>query len=330
MNIQAVLRTGLARSRANARPLARPLLPGEPLRTQPPGPRVMNLHGLTRIARPLDFGDASNLAIALIAPATFLAVLLWPGIMGGEGAGHAWTATGEMAAAGAATGAGLAVFLAWAICRELDPDRAGAAVVASLLAIGGLAALGLPSIGACILVVLAVRVLNRTTGMPATLLDGLLLLALGVWVGLDRGWLYPAAAAAALLGDSLLPAREPRRFAMALAGAAAAFGILYLLGFPDAGDDAQPSLAAGAAAVLALLLILPTMRAISHLKSLGDAAGTPLLPMRVGAGQALALGVVVIAAVTRGFAGLTELMPLWTAVIATGLFRWLSGAGTPE
>jgi hypothetical protein len=284
----------------------------------------VTLRELSGVARPLDFGYPSNLWIATVAAATFAVVLLWQGLADSGGTDPGWAGA---AAAGAR--AGLAVFLAWAICRELDPDRAGAALVAALLAIGGLAALELPNITACVVVLLAVRVLTRTSGVPATLPDAALLIGLGVWVGLDDGWVYPGAAAAALLADGLLPAHGRRRLTVTLAGAVAAFATLYLIRQTGgAALVANPDVAASTVAVLAALLLLPTALAVSHVQAVADATGEPLLPLRVRAGQALALAVGLIATSGHGFDGLAELMPLWAAVIAVGVFRWLPGSGT--
>lgn len=292
-----------------------------------PAHHPIQVRRLSGVARPLDFGYPSNRWIAVVAAATFVAVLLWQGLVGGEGA-----VDGLLAAAATAARTALAVFLAWAFCRELDPDRPRAAMASALLALGGLAIVGLPSIAACFLVLLAIRVLNRTTGVPATVLDAVVLLGLGVWLGLDRGWPYPATAVAAVLGDALLPPHRPRRILLALAGAAVTFGLLYLLGDLVARRQAPVAPAAGAVAVLGALLFLPTLRAVSDLASIADTTGRPLLTARVRAGQALALVLGVVAALGRGFAGLTELTPLGAAVIAAGVLRWppRSHAPTPR
>jgi hypothetical protein len=286
----------------------------------------MRSRALTGVARPLDFSYAGNLWIAAAAVGTFLAVLLWFGLAADKAPD--WLGADWISAAGAAALAGLGTFLAWAIGRELDPDRPAAAVLASLLAIAGMLVLGPPGIGACFVVLLAVRVLNRTTGVPATPPDGVLLLGLGVWIALDGGWIYLVAPCAALLGDGLL-ARELRRFVWALAGAVASFGLLYVLGGPEVPLAAASSPEAAVVAVLAALLLLPTMRGAGDVQSVGDAGGRPLEPVRVRAGQALALGVGVVAAIERGFAGLEMLMPLWAAVLASGLYGWLPGGAEP-
>jgi hypothetical protein len=289
----------------------------------------MKAQALSGVARPLDFAYPGNLWIALATAGTFAGVLVWHALAGGTASG--FTGGDWMTAAGAAARAGLGVFLAWAICRELAPDLAGAAMAASVLSIAAILFFGLPGIGAGVVVLLALRVLNRTTGVPATPLDAALLLGLGVWVALEGGWVYLAGAAAALVGDALLPPRRMRW--LALAGAAAAFGLLLLLRAPEGRHEVSFGLGAGlaavAAAVLLSLLLLPAMRAAAGVQAVGDLTGRPLTPTRVRAGQALALGVGVLAAVERGFAGLVVLTPLWSAVIAAGGFAWLPRRGVP-
>ena len=277
---------------------------------------------ISGIARPLDFTYPGNLWIALSTGLTCAAVLLWNGVAGdgtGGSIGGDW-----ISATGVAAQAGLAVFLAWAICRELEPDRAAAAVLASLLAMGAIVLVGLPRTGACLVVLIAVRVLNRTTGVAATPLDMTVLLGLGVWAALDAGWAYFATAAAALLGDALLSPRRLYRLALVLASVAAAIGLLLLLGAPDVRLVGSSRLMAVAMALLLSLLLLLTIGAATEVQSVGDITGQPLNPVRVGAGQVLALGLGVLAALESGFVGLSALVPLWSAVAAAGLYRLLS------
>ena len=282
-------------------------------------PVAARLRRLSGIARLLDFGYPSNLWIAAVSGVTLVVAVIWRGVASGD-----WIAAADIGIRSA-----LAVFLAWALCRELDPDRAAAALVAALLALGGLPLFGLPGIGACVVLLLSVRVLNRSSGLPATWPDAAVLLGLAIWVGLDGSWVYPAAAAVALLGDSLLPDGGPRRLVLALAGAAIVLTILYATGSAGPTPGSAPSLAAAIVSVLAGLLLLPTVLAASHVGALGDESGEPLLSLRVRAGQLLALAVGWAAAFEHGFAGLEALMPLWAAVLAAGLFRWLPGSGTP-
>ncbi|MDT8437023.1 MAG: hypothetical protein RRA92_09750, partial [Gemmatimonadota bacterium] len=131
----------------------------------------MDLTRFTSIARPVDPAWPTNRAIAalaaLAAAGTAAVVLL-------AGRGDA----GAAAALGEGLVAGVSVFLAWALARELDPDRDLAAFAAALLGLVAVSGLGTPRFAAVFLVLLALRVVNRTVGPPARTGDTLAILAL--------------------------------------------------------------------------------------------------------------------------------------------------------
>lgn len=240
-----------------------------------------------------------------------------------------WLARGFTSGAwlAAATWAGLAalaVFLAWALCRELDPDRERVAFVAAGVALLGLAVTGLPGIAALFVVLLAIRVLNRTTGVAATPLDALGLLGLALWLALEGSWLYLALAAAALLLDGMLPPRDLRRAGAGLGAAVlGASAIAFIAPQPAPFEPQALALLLG---VLLGILFAPALRGVNRLETTADDTAEPLLSVRVQAGQVLALLAGLGLALWRGAEGLAELMPLWAAMLAAGVGR-LSGRG---
>ena len=98
----------------------------------------------------------------------------------------------------------LAVFLAWALGRELDPDRDGAAFVAAGLALLASWTLGRPSILGLFLILLSLRLVNRTVGPRARALDSLLVFGFALFVVARGEWLPGAVAGTAFLLDGLL------------------------------------------------------------------------------------------------------------------------------
>ncbi|MCJ7725459.1 MAG: hypothetical protein MUP76_03615, partial [Acidimicrobiia bacterium] len=76
------------------------------------------------IGRPIDPRYPSNRFILIVAPLAGLAWRVWKLASEGD-----WSP-----AVGRALVAGMATFLAWAIARELDPDRPWTAGVAAVLA----------------------------------------------------------------------------------------------------------------------------------------------------------------------------------------------------
>jgi hypothetical protein len=136
----------------------------------------MNLRSFSGIGRPLDFGWPSNVAIFLVTITVGVLTAasgIWNGLTPAE---LSWSA---VRTAGS-------VFLAWAICREIDPDRQWTAFVASaailLWAIFHTAPPLLPSLW----LIMATRMVNRSTGLKPTALDWLGFILLGAWVVHDQ------------------------------------------------------------------------------------------------------------------------------------------------
>ncbi|WP_462320983.1 hypothetical protein [Halochromatium sp.] len=285
----------------------------------------MTLRQISGIARPLELDDPTNRWIGMLTLGVLVAgalgrVLLGQGLL----TATVWSAL-----------AGLSFFLAWALARELDPDAELAAFVAAGFTLPALAAaeigwLPLPDLAALFLVLLAVRVLNRSTGVAATLPDTLGLLALGLWLGYQSSPVYLAAAVAALLIDGLLGPANRRR--LILTGAAAALGgLLIAVGEPHSDLGGSPALASmlAPAPLLAALILSAlfaiTIRAAGQVQSVGDDTGEPLSPRRVRAGQLLALLSAIGVTLGHGDAGLIALLPLWAAMAASGAYRLVAG-----
>ena len=276
----------------------------------------MNLRRVSGIARPLDFGYPSNRWIAAVAVGVLAAAWLLRGLLT-----EAWLAAGADAGLAA-----LAVFLAWALCRELDPDLVAAALVAAglcALALGAAALLrlGPPALAPLFAVLLAMRVLNRTTGVPATPADVVGLLGLAVWLALRGDWLYLGLGIAAVLIDGVMSPRSLRRLLMLGAASVAAIGGAWLAGQEPAALRPASNMVAIVLAVGLSLLLLPSLSSAGTVTTVADDTGERLQPMRVRAGQGLALAAGIGAAVEHGSAGLTDLLPLWAAIIADGGYR---------
>lgn len=163
---------------------------------------LKHLFRLTSIARLIDLRVASNRVVSMACLAVLAAV-------GGYSLSH-----GESITQAAALGveAALSVFLAWAIARELDPDKPRSALFALLLAVLLLVTEGRPFLSGVLQVLLIARILVRSTGSPPTLIDLGVLVALaafgaqnheGVPIGLVLG--------GAVILDSRLQDPAPRR-----------------------------------------------------------------------------------------------------------------------
>ncbi|UFP96238.1 hypothetical protein [Gloeobacter morelensis] len=270
----------------------------------------MKLSDLTAIGRPVDLSYPTNRAIALLAAVTTFGGSVFQLFMGAP-----WLQSGLWGLT-----AGIAVFLAWAIARELDPDKDLAAFVAAGLAMVGVALWGLPNLAVLFWLLLVVRVVNRSTGLSVQWSDSLAVLALGSWLAFQGNWAYAALTAVALWLDSqLMPANRGQ---VAFAAVGAALTLLALV-FGEAAPNAGISLAAGAVAMGLAAVFLPVLVGSSRLVSVGDEDGETLVPIRVQAAQALALAAGIEIALWSGVAGLTAVAPFWAAVLGTAAYRWL-------
>ena len=255
----------------------------------------MKLSDLTGLGRGIDLRNPTSLAINLI---------IWTAAIG-------WT----VATADPWQGlrAGLDVFFAWALCRELDPDHSRSGFLAAALVLAGLALFG-ASTGPVFWLLLVMRVVNRTTGLSATLVDSALVLYLGV----TAGWGLVAATAFAL--DALLTHGRRRQWFFTAAALVASFGYppSFLAGY---------SLPALFTALSLAALFLPVCYASRRLASVDDTAHQPLDSRRVRCAQILALGVGVLD--TSAVAGGVSLLPLWAAASAASLWRVALKIPTP-
>ena len=265
----------------------------------------MQLTRFTSVARLLDPRYATNLAIILLAGGIgIVATLLQLSIGSSLIESLLW-----------GIGAAAAVFFAWAISRELDPDHGSSAFVAAVIMIAAVLLVGeVPKMLPLIWLLISMRVINRTTGLPSKLLDSLAVLTFGAWLALAEIWVYAALSALALLIDGALPPRRNQPLAMAGIGFLITLGAVALN--PGLGD-LYPS--AGIIAFGMSVFFLPVTATSQRLVSTGDYTGEPLQGRRVQGGHGLALLSGNLIALGAGTAGLINLQPLWAAVLGTSL-----------
>lgn len=268
------------------------------------------LYRITSIGRPIDRRHPTNRAIAALT----LGVALVDGlvrVLAGSPPPQAFVGGLVVAAA---------FFLAWALAREIDPDHDVAAFVAAILSV--VASLGLerPDFAAIFLVLLGLRIVNRSVGpaaKPGDTVFILLLVALAAWRG------HPVAAAfgcgALLLDGVLSPGHRPHLLAALLA--------LPLVAWGAARGEPAPVSIDGWAALASALPALVLVRESAAPASRSDLAGERLGGSRVRAGQLLALLALVAAILVGGRPALAALSPLWAALAGTGALAVLRATG---
>ena len=155
----------------------------------------MKLSDITALGRtPIDPSYPTNLAIAALSLIVAIAGAIWQMISG--------AALLESVLWG--IGAGFLPFLTWALGRELDPDHDLSAFVGAGLVLIALLLPDMPSLLMILWLLLVLRTVNRSVGLPAKPLDSLGVLGLGAWLTWQGYWMVGLMTAVAFLLDGLL------------------------------------------------------------------------------------------------------------------------------
>ena len=285
------------------------------------------MHPRSALVRPLDPAWPTNRAVIFLMPLGGLAT-----------AAAVWSFERPDALAvfwAAAVGAGV-VFGTWALARELAPDDQRAAFVAmafgfatSLLVVGA-------SLSLLFAALFLARVVNRTVGPPATVVDAVAVLALVGWaaVSTQSPDLWMAAALAFAL-DAHLSGGRPRQWAFA---AACLVLMVGQLAYPLTIGTARAEIAAGtgspgmAGIVWALpvaAVFIATILRTRSLDSVADATGAPLSVLRVRAGMIVVL-LFTARSLLHGDEGVIHSVFLWSVLGGVTLSDLLPGRRRPR
>ena len=260
------------------------------------------------IGRPLDPQYRSNAFIVVAAVAAGAAWFVWKMVTEGL-----WD---EALLRG--FNAGMATFLAWALARELDPDRPWTAGVAGLLAAAVVGA-GPPSLWMTAAVMLGARMVSRTTGLAPRRGDLIAMTILAALTGgSDPGLIAGLALGLVLVADRWLPGgARPIALPFGLvaiataAGAAAIWGVLA----PMPGSPAGPEWVIVAAAAVGLAS-LGRPRSCS---APCDYRDQRVDARRVRLARWMAVATATLTFVWLGGPGLTSGSAVWAALAAVSL-----------
>ena len=267
------------------------------------------IYRLSSIARPLEPQYPTNRAVLILLPLIAL----------GTGAAAFFLRDAGLAGA-VSTGIGglLAAFLAWALGREVDPDRNEAAFVAMALTVVAIGLGWAPALWVLTLTLMATRIVVRTVGQAAKLSDLALVTVLaGMAVFVDGYWAMGLVAGFAMAVDLLYD----RKRTLNLVFAAFATGFSMFAVVQRGGDwgaiTLQPLGMVDPAWSLAAL-ILTALSAIFILTcppvtSLCDASSEPLERRRVRGGAVIVV-LFATAAMFEAQAGLLATLPVWTVL----------------
>ncbi len=260
---------------------------------------------ISSLARLLDFRHASNRYA--VAVSTIAAVV----------GGIAAAITGELSDAfGGGVRAGLAVFLAWALGREIDPDDPRSAALGAPLALLALL-VGRPALAAVVAALIAMRVTLRPTGVPSRPLDLAVLVGASAYMATrPTGLVAVAALAAAAALDTALSDPGPTWHRWVVPAVLAVGGLAF--GFagqwaefeaPDLGG----LLIGSAGVVSAAFLVVATPAPMS----VGDHTRRRLHRSRLRAARLLGLAIALGYAAAGQF-GIGAMGPLWAAFLGAG------------
>jgi hypothetical protein len=189
---------------------------------------------------------------------------------------------------------------------------AGLALLALLL-------LDAPSLLLILWLLLVVRLVNRTTGLPAKALDSLGVLGLGTWLTWQGYWMVGLVTSIAFLVDGLLP--PPLRRQLFASGLAFLATVLLSIFHGGMAMGSGTTMLVVVLSIVVTGLFLSVIATTREVEAVGDATAEALNPRRVQAAQVLALFTALLFAWWDGVSGMVALLPLWAAMIGVGLYR---------
>jgi hypothetical protein len=201
------------------------------------------------------------------------------------------------------------VFLAWAVARELDPDRPGTATVAMVVA-AVLSLLGTPAPGIVAVVLLGLRILVGSVGSRLRPADIVVLLAAAAYAG-TKPEAWPAAAALVI---ATAIARPTRNAALSI-GLGATATTAAMLSSPPA-TLAAPSATSLAVLVMAAAAIVVGGR-VAEVASTDDRGAATISAGRVSGARILAGVVVIVCSTLTG--GAVAVSPIVASLVAVAL-----------
>ena len=261
---------------------------------------------LTTIGRRIDLRDRTNAGIAALSLCVVAAGAL---LHLGRGSGMGSSLMTGLAWGGSA-------FLSWAVARETDPDRWLSAFFAAGGALAGVILLGNPHFLLLLWILLALRYVNRTTGLAPGVLDWIGMCGILLWLGFSTHWTIPLLAFLTVFFAGLrrLPSALRIGLPLLLLAATVTYGLLQAWHFTiPALNNAEILVIAGVP-----LAVLPVIVSYRRTSSVGDQTGTPLTAYRLQ--WAIAWAVVAALVLTlSGTAKVADIAPLWSALAGSAL-----------
>ena len=260
------------------------------------------------IGRPLSLKYPTNRAIIIIVASVFILGTLTKLVAGDSFiASIVW-----------AFGAAAALFFAWALARELDPDSNASSFISAALMLIALFFTDLPSLLALFWFLLITRILNRITGVAPKPLDLAGVIILAVVLSWQELWVYGLITALALYVNSWMDGEKKKGITLVVI----VLSLVILSTFLGDASFTNIDISAGAivAATFFTLLFIPVICITTSLKSLTDITREPVSVFRLRVVRISAVVTGILVAIMQGNTGFNDLLPVWVAI--GGIIIW--------
>lgn len=173
-------------------------------------------------------------------------------------------------------------------------------------------------------ILLIIRVINRTSGKHASILDSLVIMGFGVWFTYQEGWIYMLITLLVFLLDSWMssPNKNHRYFAFIsfiILVASIIFGVSMTLNIP--------SFLNRLILLLISILFLLQISASSRIRSFDDQGICRLESKRVRVSQLMILITGLSIVFLGNDYGMMSMIPLWVAILGVSVYRLIIVTG---
>jgi len=258
------------------------------------------------LARPVEPRYRTNRAVSIISGTALLLGTVYL-LLSGEGWWSSLTTAGHLA---------VAIFLTWALARELDPDYSLSAFIGLPLMLIPFWFDQLPHLIPMVAVLMILRTVSRITGQSAQWLDSMLLVGLSIYLAWEREYILSFGIGLALLLDGWLTHPLKRHRYLASLSLLATVGIML---FRGSTWELQPITAMHVVPLANLLFALVISLDYSKPQSTVDNHQEPLSAQRIQWAQRLALTLMLLAAFLVSLQTVWYYSPFWAALTGVNL-----------
>lgn len=267
----------------------------------------MNKYEITTIGRKLDLEYPNNRLIIQLATLVTFSALVFDLIINKD----------ISASFVYGIKAGISTFFLWAISREMDPDHESAAFIPVIFTLPHVIIFGLHPLFLLLWFLLVLRLVNRSTGAKAGIIDSLAILFIGAFLTYQLSWVFGTISALGFFLDGKLS--SPYRSHLIPAVLLLLYSVLALINESN-GMVMDISLLKIVTFTLMILLALPLFTNKDPIISTGDRTGERLDTQRIKAAQMLAVFSVSVfilfSTANNGFWPL-----IWTILVSIGLYQ---------